>query len=179
MPRYIITGGLGTGKTSIVSSLGPGIETVSEPARELIAEHRSATGEPTLDTRPELFVDRLISRSVEKYHSVPETGMTVFDRGLPDCVAYAAAFGLDTRAALDAASECRYEKTVFVTAPWEEIYTTDDMRRTTFDQAEAFYITVVDAYSQLGYELVELPKASVARRVSVMRDRIGSSPIEP
>lgn len=173
MPRYIITGGLGTGKTSIVSSLGPDIHTVSEPARELIGEHRDATGESTLDNRPELFVERLIARSIDRYHSVAESQLAVFDRGLPDCVAYATAFGIDTRPALHAASAYRYETTVFVTAPWEAIYENDNMRQATFDQANAFYAWVIDAYSTLGYELVVVAKESVAERVNHIRRRIG------
>ena len=84
MPRYVVTGGLGTGKTSVVSALSRDVETVAEPARELIAEHQAATGEPTLDHRPGLFVERLIARSLEKFHSASASVVTVFDRGLPD-----------------------------------------------------------------------------------------------
>jgi predicted ATPase len=172
MRRYTITGGLGVGKTSVVSALESDFETVGEPARELIAEHFDATGEPTLDTRPELFVERLISRSIEKYHSVSPSRVTVFDRGLPDCVAYAAVSGLDAGAALDAASVNGYDNPVFVAGPWEEIYTTDNMRRATFAQAEAFYSQVVSVYIRLGYELVELPKVSVEERATFIRKHI-------
>ena len=48
MPRYVITGGLGTGKTSVLAVLRHQFETIAEPARELIAEHRAATGKPGL-----------------------------------------------------------------------------------------------------------------------------------
>lgn len=173
MSRYVVTGGLGTGKTSVVSALASDFTIVAEPARELIAEHADATGESTLDTRPELFVERLIARSIAKYHSVPASQIAVFDRGLPDCVAYATVCGLDPAAALEAASGHCYEPTVFVTDPWKEIYTTDDMRRATFDQAEDFHAHVVAAYTKLGYELVELPKAPVAERAAFIRAHIG------
>ena len=172
MGRYIVTGGLGTGKTSVVSALGFGVETVAEPARELIAEHRAATGERTLDARPELFLERLISRSLDKYRSASMSQSTVFDRGLPDCVAYATVFGLDTRAASDAASTHRYDTPVFVAGPWEEIYTTDDMRRATFAQAEAFHEAVISAYERFGYQTVELPKAPIQERVALIVSNI-------
>ncbi|HUG08997.1 MAG TPA: AAA family ATPase [Acidimicrobiia bacterium] len=166
MSRYVITGGLGTGKTSAISALKHRVETAAEPARELIAEHLAATGESTLDHRPELFVERLISKSLQNYRSASETAVTVFDRGLPDCVAYAAVYGIDIQPAIDAATANRYENPVFVAPPWKEIYTTDDMRKATFAQAEAFYSEVISAYNRLGYELTELPKASVEERVA-------------
>ncbi|REK37177.1 MAG: ATPase [Actinobacteria bacterium] len=173
MPRYVITGGLGTGKTSLIAALGLTFETVAEPARELIAEHRAEAGQQSLDDRPELFVERLISRSLEKYSAAKESTLTFFDRGLPDCVAYAAVFVLDVTPAMEAASSHRYRSPVFVASPWKAIYTTDDMRNATFAQAEKFYREVVAAYEDLGYDLLELPRASVADRAAFVMARIG------
>jgi predicted ATPase len=71
MARFVITGGLGVGKSSVLSLLNPRYETVGEPARELIAEHRKASVAATLDQRPELFVEKLISRSIEQSRLPP------------------------------------------------------------------------------------------------------------
>ncbi len=172
MARFVITGGLGVGKTSLLSLLNRQYETVAEPARELIAEHRETSGEATLDQRPELFVEKLISRSIEKYTTASSSAVTVFDRGVPDCIAYAMAYELDIGPALDAASRYPYENSVFIASPWEEIYTTDDMRRATFAQAEAFYAYVVEAYQGLGYQIIELPKVSVEERAAFVVDYI-------
>lgn len=166
MARFVITGGLGVGKTSVLSLLSPRYETVAEPARELIAEHRATGDDVTIDQRPELFVEKLISRSIEKYSSASSSAVTVFDRGLPDCIAYAMAYELDPGPALDAASRYPYEDSVFVAAPWEEIYTTDDMRRATFAEAEAFHADVVETYQRLGYQIIDLPLVSAQERAS-------------
>jgi predicted ATPase len=174
MARYVITGGLGVGKTSVLSLLKPRYETVAEPARELIAEHRKSTGEATLDHRPELFVELLISRSIENHAAASPSAVTVFDRGVPDCIAYAMAYDLDIGPALDAASRYRYESAVFVASPWEEIYSTDDMRRATFAQAEAFHSYVVEAYERLRYQVIELPKTSVEERAAFLVEHIES-----
>ena len=160
------------GKSSVLSLLNPRYETVEEPARELIAEHRETSGEATLDRRPELFVEKLISRSIEKYAAASPSAVTIFDRGVPDCIAYAMANGLDIGPALDAASRYPYERSVFVASPWEEIYTTDDMRRATFAQAEAFHAYVVEAYQRLEYQIIELPRASVQERAAFVVDHI-------
>ncbi len=172
MARFVITGGLGTGKTTLISALSDAISTVAEPARELIAEHRLATGEITLDKRPEEFVQRLIERSIEKYDSVRDGSVAVFDRGLPDCVAYARVSGVDAGEAFAAASEYRYENPVFVTAPWAEIYETDDMRRATFAQAQSFYAEVVAAYESLDYEMVQVPQVSPVERAAFIEGQI-------
>ncbi len=173
MPRYIVTGGLGTGKTRLVEQLAADVPIVAEPARELIAEHRASTGELSLDARPKLFVSLLVERSIAKYNSVNELQPVVFDRGLPDCIAYAHVFDVDATVALDASLKHRYEAAVFVTPPWREIYTTDDMRRATFAQAKAFSTEVLAAYDSLGYELVEVPKAPLADRAHFVRQRLG------
>lgn len=172
MARFVITGGLGVGKTSLLSLLNRQYETVAEPARELIAEHRATSDEATLDQRPELFVEKLISRSIEKYTTASSSAVTVFDRGVPDCIAYAMAYELSIGPALDAASRYRYEVPAFIASPWEEIYSTDDMRRATFAQAVAFYSYVVEAYERLGYQMVELPKTSVEERAAFIIDHI-------
>jgi predicted ATPase len=172
MARFVITGGLGVGKTSVLALLEPRYDVVAEPARELIAEHRNAGSETSLDHQPELFVERLISRSIEKYVTASPAAVTVFDRGVPDCVAYAMAYGLDVGPALDAAARCRYDAPVFLASPWEDIYSTDDMRRASFAQAEAFHSFVLAAYERLGYRTVELPKASVEERSAFIIDHI-------
>ena len=168
MPRYVITGAPGTGKTALVESLSHLGTIVGEPARELIAEHRQSTGERSLDHAPVLFVERLIARSIEKFDAADDTGLNIYDRALPDCVAYANAFGVDPDAALAAAAARRYSDPVFVTPPWESIYQADDMRRATFEQVSRFHDLLVAAYGSLGYELVELPRASVADRLRVV-----------
>ena len=172
--RVIITGAPGTGKTSLLSSLTHLGEVVPEPAREVIAEHRQRTGESSLDHRPNLFLDRLIARSISAFDSVADSGLVLYDRGLPDCVTYADILGLDTEPALRAASERRYENTVFICPPWRAIYTTDDMRRATFQQVEALHSSLVDAYASLGYRLVEVPRSPLPERVGFVEVALDS-----
>lgn len=172
MARFVITGGLGVGKSSVLSLLEPRYDVVAEPARELIAEHQNTGSETWLDHQPVLFVERLISRSIEKHATASPTAVTVFDRGVPDCVAYAMAYELDVGPALDAAARYRYDAPVFIASPWEDIYSTDDMRRATFAQAETFHWYVVAAYERLAYQTVELPKTSIEERSAFIINHI-------
>lgn len=168
MRRFVITGAPGTGKTALVESLAHVGTIVGEPARELIAEHRQATGEPSLDGSPQLFVERLIARSIEKYDAAPRVEPVIYDRGLPDCVAYAQMFSLDPGPAVAAAGTRRYSNPVFVAPPWEAIYSVDEMRRATFQQIRLFHEALVAAYKAFGYELLELPQGTVGDRVQVV-----------
>ncbi len=168
MKRYVITGAPGTGKAALVESLSHLGHVVGEPARELISEHRAATGERSLDGSPKLFLERLITRSIEKFDAAADLDVVIYDRALPDCVAYAGGFDVDATDAIEAATSRRYSNPVFVAPPWEAIYTVDDMRRATFDQVVAFHLKLVTACEMLRYELIELPRAPVSDRVDVI-----------
>jgi len=175
LQRCVLTGAPGTGKTVLAAAIAHIGVIVGEPARELIAEHREATGEQSLDGSPGLLVERLVARSIEKYDAAPQEGIVIYDRGLPDCVAYARAYGVDPTAPLAAAAERRYNGPVFIAPPWEEIYSVDDMRRATFEQVTAFHDELVTAYHDLGYDLVHLPKAPVAERAQLVRSLLEST----
>ena len=168
MTRVIVTGAPGTGKTSLLESLTHLGTIIAEPARELIAEHRAATGQETLDDRPEHFVAQLVARSIDKFEAGEGPGVALYDRGLPDCVAYARLLGVDAGTTLRAALQHRYANPVLLAPPWQDIYTTDGMRRATFDQVEAFHDELVTAYVQLGYDLVELPRQPLEHRARVV-----------
>lgn len=167
MRRYVITGAPGTGKTALVEALASLVSVVAEPARELISEHRAATGEPSLDDSAALFVERLVDRSIQKYEEMAAE-VAVYDRGLPDCAAYARVLGVDPSPALAESVRRRYENPVFLAPPWKEIYAVDEMRRATFDQVVAFHEALVTVYRSLDYQICRLPLTPVPDRVAVV-----------
>lgn len=92
-----------------------------------------------------------------------EDALTFFDRGLVD-----AALGLEHLTGVSAEAlllECpRYDRLVFLAPPWPEIFVTDAERRHGFDEAVSEYERLVTGFPRLGYEVVALPKTSVAAR---------------
>jgi predicted ATPase len=166
-PRLIVmTGAPGTGKTAILNALAPGIQHIGEPAREVLAEQRAIGGKGTAELDAPLFVELLLARSIAKHGDAVRLGRSVlFDRGVPDCVAYAHQLGGNPEPCRKAAALHRYEGTVLVARPWEDIYTTDDERRMTFAATLPFQRLIEDAYLEAGYELLEIPRGSLRERV--------------
>jgi predicted ATPase len=169
----VLTGAPGSGKTTTLDHLGAGTLIVGEPAREILAEQRAAGRVGNLDHEPALFVDLLLRRSIDKYQTARTSGAPVlFDRGVPDCVAYAVGFGVDPAPSVEASRRYRYDEEVFVLPPWEEIYTTDDERTMSFADTIPFHEAVVAAYERAGYTLIEVPQGSAAERAAFVRQFI-------
>ncbi len=173
---YILTGTPGAGKTTILDHIGPEIRTVGEPAREIIAEQRSVGGAGTSDRDPSLFVELLLQRSIEKHEAARRwEGSTIFDRGVPDCVAYADRLGVDQGPSTLACERYRYHREVLIVEPWEEIYAVDDERTMSFADTVDFHEAIVSAYNRAGYELVQVPQDSIEHRTAFIRDFIATT----
>lgn len=166
----MLTGAPGVGKTAILSQLETGIELVAEPARELIAEHRASNGGLAPEWTPDQFVGLLLERSEAKHRAAAILdGPVIFDRAIPDCVAYANHLGGDPTSSAEVAVRHRYHREVLVLRPWAEIYTTDEERIMAFEQTVSFHGHVESAYSAAGYTLVEVPRATLADRVAFVK----------
>jgi predicted ATPase len=171
MELTVLTGAPGSGKTATLDHVGEGVVRVGEPAREILAEQRAAGGEGVPDRDPALFVDLLLRRSIEKHRAAGGgTGPVVFDRGVPDCIAYAVVLDVDPSAAIEVSREHRYLDEVLILPPWEKIYGTDDERTMSFADTLPFHEAVVEAYARAGYTLIEVPRRPADERGRFVRD---------
>jgi predicted ATPase len=146
---------------------------VGEPAREILAEQRAIDGDGTYDRNASLFVDLLLQRSIDKHAAARTADAPVlFDRGVPDCIAYASVMGIDPSQSIRAAERYRYHGQVLMLQPWEEIYTVDDERTMSFADTFLFHHALVGAYERAGYVIVEVPRGSIEDRAAFVRDSI-------
>ena len=91
---------------------------------------------------------------------------------MPDVIAYLDYFGTDYPSEFKkACEEYRYEK-IFVLPPWKEIYTGDNERYETYEQAVAIHDQLSRTYQRLGYSPIEVPEGSVAERTSFILSRL-------
>ena len=85
---------------------------------------------------------------------------------------YSKTFNLSHESDFRASQNLRYNKHVFILPPWEEIYKTDDERKMQFKHLNNFHDSLYENYLKLGYELIEVPKASVTERCQFMKEQI-------
>ncbi len=163
--RIILTGAPGVGKTAVLAATG--LDHVGEPAREILAEH------PGADFPFEEFVARLLDRSIRKWEAAAG-GTVVYDRGVPDCAAYARYFGVDAAAADAAALRYCYHPEVLVLEPWEAIYTTDARRTMTFEMTVDFHAAIEEAFTAAGYTFVPVPRAPIAVRAAFVEEFVAA-----
>ena len=170
-PYFILTGPPGSGKTTVLDLLTRELPTVAEPARRVLAEQRRIGGAATGDQDPAAFVAQMRDLAISDYEQA--AGITVFDRGLPDLLAFTQYYKLADAPVRAAIEKHRYRSPVFFFPPWEEIYENDDERTLDFDGAAAFGELTRAGYLSSGYELISVPAGLPEARAQFILDRLG------
>jgi predicted ATPase len=174
---YIITGGPGFGKTELIHELrNLGYTCSDEFARDLIDAQLKSGGEILPWINPKLFQLEILKQRIDFFESVPDGRIVFADRGIPDQLAFARYKGFGTPEILSqSALKYRYAPQVFVTPPWLEIFVNDPIRSETYEEAVRIHQAIINTYSGLKYQLIELPLLSVGERVGVILQVIGEN----
>lgn len=172
---YVITGGPGVGKTSLITELiKRGYLCVPEVAREIIREQVTSGGNAVPWGNTDAYSDLMSERSIDDFIQMSDaSSICFFDRGIPDVIGYNNLIGIDVPEQRQcAAMNYRYNSTVFILPPWKEIYETDNERKQTYDEAVATYFALRSAYSDVNYTVIDVPKLSVEERADFLLNRI-------
>lgn len=170
MKRIILTGGPGTGKTTIISTLKKrGYTCFPEISREIILEAQKTRNIDQLFlTHPDEFNEKLLAGRIQQFNdcSQQDTQHVFIDRALPDIVAYNDYIDVaSSNKVLQAVNEYRYDF-VFVFPPWDSIYKNDNERYESFEEAQKIHESLKTTYTKLGYEVCEVPIGNVVDRAN-------------
>jgi predicted ATPase len=169
---FVITGGPGSGKSSLVDALAAaGFRHMPEAGRAIIRNQVAIGGTALPWADRSAFARLMLEQEMRSYRAALQmTGPVIFDRGIPDVIGYLQLCGLPIPdPAWEAAHRRRYNRRVFIAPHWPAIFTQDAERRQDLAQAEATCGVMEEVYAGLGYELVPLPFASVEERVLFAR----------
>jgi predicted ATPase len=174
--RIVITGGPGAGKTALLLALQAlGHTVVGDSARAIIQDRRRRG----LSPRPSAyeFVHETLRMDIENFvHHAQTLGHVFFDRSVLDALC-----GLDRVTPLNESelsmwlSKYQYCSRVFLLPPWEAIYVNDAERDHPFEHAEWVNVVTQAWYRRCGYQLIEVPRVSIAERCTYVLRALANS----
>jgi predicted ATPase len=144
-----------------------------EPGRQVVKEEALIGGGALPATDPAAFAARCIARAAY-FFNVAEPGerAVFFDRSIVDAVTALARIGAVPAPFAEAARRYRYGRRVFLVPPWPELFAADAERQHGLAAAVAEYEALLASYPAHGYEVVVVPRASVAERADFLEAAI-------
>ncbi|MDT0559413.1 ATP-binding protein [Ichthyenterobacterium sp. W332] len=171
--QIVITGGPGTGKSSIINNLiERGFTCFEEISRQVTLNARKEGIEQLFLTKPLLFSEKLLEGRLQQFNDAKTSteGIVFLDRGLPDILAYMDYIGDSyPQYFIDTCHNNIYDN-VFVLAPWQDIFKSDSERYETFEQAITIHNYLLSTYKRFGYHLIDVPFGSIEHRTDFILD---------
>ena len=165
--KIVITGGPGTGKSSIIRNLEvQGYSCLHEISRQITLEAQKQGVEQLFLEKPLLFSEKLLEARIAQHQLAVEFSKDVIflDRGIPDVVAYMDYFKTSYPQVFISACEVHEYEHIFLLPPWKEIYISDNERYESFEQAQEIHEYLKKAYITYGYTPIEVPTGTVEER---------------
>ncbi|MBT3360036.1 MAG: AAA family ATPase [Rhodospirillales bacterium] len=176
MPVFVITGASGGGKSSILKGLADrGFQTEPEVGREIVREQTEACGKALPWQDRVAFRNLLFQRSLDVYEALDKANPApiFFDRSFVEAIAYSRIIHEPVPSTMSKALQLhRFNNPVFVCMPWKEIFSNDPERRHDFEFAVKDYEANVSAYHENGYQMIDVPKWPVPKRVEFILENL-------
>lgn len=166
MKRYVLTGGHGVGKSSVIAALEHRGEHVAYEAAATIRSLGHARGQPFPEDIPD-FEGRALSLHLQRESRVPATAHRVFfDRGATDHLAYSRIGGWPlTEAEVAACRSVRYDLAFLAEPPSSGLPT---VGRVEAAFCRRLVAAIEEIYTELGIPVVRLPYGPVGERVALI-----------
>ena len=174
--RIVFAGGPGSGKSTLLRALElRGHAVAADSARSIIQARKGQSLSPR--PAPLDFAQAILRQDIQQYdEQASRSGLVFFERGIVDALGMLHEVGALPESELQAVlSTYPYHRQVFIFPPWEAIYAQDAERDQTFAEAEHVSGGVSRWYRRCGYEVVEVPKVSVAQRCAHVLQVLGAA----
>ena len=165
--RIVITGGPGTGKTTIINELiKRKYVCLEEISRQVTLEAQERGIDQLFLTEPLLFSDMLLEGRIQQFFEAEkfDSDFIFFDRGVPDVVAYMDYLKTSYPNRFNEACLNNKYDHIFILAPWQEIYVSDNERYENYEQAVEIHHHLLAAYARYGYAMHDVPFGAVEDR---------------
>ena len=173
--KIVITGGPGTGKSTIINELlKMNHACMPEISRQITLDAQKKGTVQLFLKKPLLFSELLLDGRVNQFLEADKkkNNIVFFDRGIPDVHGYMNYLGVDyPNDYIDKSNEHRYSN-IFMMPPWQKIYITDNERYESYEQSLAIYNHLKKTYIDLDYSIVEVPTGTVNERVDFILNSI-------
>lgn len=170
---YVLTGGPCSGKSTTLEYLSSrGYLVVPEMARVVIDEEISL-GQTIEQIRADEFEfqARILGRKMQLERELLVERVTLFDRGIPDTIAYYRKLSMSIPSILLSPPERRYKLVFFMEQlPFKKDYGRVENEEDALKLSAMLYM----AYTECGYDLVSVPVMSLEARAQSILDRIKS-----
>lgn len=169
--KYVLTGGPGVGKSTLIELLkGKGHEVVPEAARMVIGEEQKKGSDMVPWDNLSKFQEAVAKRQL-KNESAITSGVAFLDRGIVDGYAYAKLGNIEAPREVIQNGRNRYEK-VFLLKKLPT-YERDSARIEDKEMQESIHDMIERSYREFGYEIVHVPAVSPAERLEFILRSIG------
>lgn len=174
--KVVITGGPGTGKSSVIAALENQYTCMQEVSRSVTRDAQSRGIDQLFLHDPLIFSELLLKERINQYELAEEfADQTIFfDRGIPDIMGYLDYLGVEYPEQFRRESWQRRYDHIFMMPPWKNIYQTDSERYETFEQSLLIFEKLKSTYYGLEYPFEIIPEASVDNRIEFILNAIES-----
>ncbi len=166
--KIVITGGPGTGKSTILNELiHQNYDCMPEISRDIILQAKEKGIEQLFLKKPLLFSQLLLEAREKQYLEADKikTEIVFFDRAIPDIHGYMNYLGIDYPKYYHQSSYKNRYTSVFMLPPWEEIYVSDNERYENYEQSLAIHNHLKKTYLELDYKIIDVPKETLDKRI--------------
>ena len=171
--KILITGGPGSGKTSIIDELEKkNFNCEHEIVRSLTIEGKKKGNDQAFLSDPLKFTKKLLDLRINQFNIIQENEIKFYDRGVHDTLAYLKFIKVNIGD--DLINKCMKIKynMVFVLPPWKKIYQQDDCRYESFEESIKIFNEIIKIYEYFEMNTIILKQGTIDYRVDKILSHI-------